>query len=149
MSSFCHDSKPESFNFPSEFPFLSLRMCLTLTHQPGVLPKSLLLQPSRYALRLHFDLFGRLSEIHRFYSIKSFIHYLIRLTCPREFHHLCQSNLYPHALAFSLVGLYFHILRSLSLLSVSHPDFHVSHRWARWGITVTMLATLKSNHTNI
>ncbi|KAJ0467900.1 hypothetical protein HanIR_Chr14g0690491 [Helianthus annuus] len=25
---------------------------------------------------------------------------------------------------------------------VSRPDFHVSHRWARWGITVTMLATI-------
>ncbi|MFS8029583.1 putative protein kinase RLK-Pelle-CrRLK1L-1 family [Helianthus anomalus] len=25
---------------------------------------------------------------------------------------------------------------------MSHPYFHVSHRWARWGITVTMLATI-------
>ncbi|MFS7972588.1 putative integrase, catalytic core, ribonuclease H domain, ribonuclease H-like superfamily [Helianthus anomalus] len=25
---------------------------------------------------------------------------------------------------------------------MSHPDFHVSHRWARWGITVTILATI-------
>ncbi|MFS8022880.1 hypothetical protein Hanom_Chr16g01444731 [Helianthus anomalus] len=52
--------KPESFNFPSAFPFLGLRMCLILTHQPGVLPKSLLLQPSRYALRSRFIFIFRL-----------------------------------------------------------------------------------------
>ena len=60
LSSFSYDPKPESFNFPSEFPFLDLRMCLILTHQPGVLPKSLLLQPSRYALRSRFIFIFRL-----------------------------------------------------------------------------------------
>ncbi|KAM0016047.1 putative protein kinase RLK-Pelle-DLSV family [Helianthus debilis subsp. tardiflorus] len=29
-----------------------------------------------------------------------------------------------------------------SYVYMSHPDFHVFHRWARWGITVTMLATI-------
>ena len=60
LSSFSYDSKPGSFNFPSEFSFLGLCMCLILTHHPGVLPKALLLQPSRYALRPRFIFIIRL-----------------------------------------------------------------------------------------
>ncbi|KAJ0704807.1 putative tetratricopeptide-like helical domain superfamily [Helianthus annuus] len=29
------------------------------------------------------------------------------------------------------------VIDSLSKDKMSHPDFHVSHRWARWGIIVT------------
>ncbi|MFS7901466.1 hypothetical protein Hanom_Chr00s216774g01842301 [Helianthus anomalus] len=68
LSSCSYDSKPESFNFPSEFPFLSLRMCLILTHQPGVLPKSLLVQAFRYTSSFRFNLFGCHSRSPRFYS---------------------------------------------------------------------------------
>ena len=35
------------------------------------------------------------------------------------------------------IRIVFNSLNVGSDTNLSHPDFHVSHRWARWGITVT------------
>ncbi|KAJ0591746.1 hypothetical protein HanHA300_Chr03g0076821 [Helianthus annuus] len=40
------------------------------------------------------------------------------------------------------IRIVFNSLNVGSDTNLSHPDFHVSHQWARWGITVTMLATI-------